>query len=80
MAKKNEQQLNYGAEVKKLKAEGPKNLYLLWGVEDYLREQYLIELKKLCLRKERTASASSALMDPSSTYMNSLRLWMPFPL
>lgn len=49
MAKKNEQQLNYGAEVKKLKAEGPKNLYLLWGVEDYLREQYLIELKKLCL-------------------------------
>ena len=49
MAKKNEQQLNYSAEVKKLKAEGPHNLYLLWGVEDYLREQYLIELKKLCL-------------------------------
>jgi len=49
MAKKNEQQFNYAAEVKKLKAEGPCRAYLLWGPEDYLREQYIILLKQLCL-------------------------------
>lgn len=30
-------------------SRGPGRLYLLWGREDYLREQYLLELKKLCL-------------------------------
>lgn len=49
MAKKNEVLLNYSAEIKKLKAEGPGCLYLLWGPEDYLREQYLATLKELCL-------------------------------
>lgn len=48
-APKNEEKLNYNAEVRKLRDEGVKNLYLLWGPEDYLRELYLAELKKTCL-------------------------------
>lgn len=46
---KNEKKLDYSAQVKLLKAEGPKRLYLLWGPEDYLREDYLRQLKALCL-------------------------------
>lgn len=49
MAKKPEQKLNYAAEIRALKEKGPQRLYLLYGPEDYLREQYLITLKKLCL-------------------------------
>lgn len=51
MAKKNakEEKLNYSAEIRRLKEEGAQRLYLLWGPEDYLREQYLAQLKKLCL-------------------------------
>ena len=52
MAKKrgrDEEKLNYSAAVRELKADGPRSLYLLWGPEDYLREQYLNELKKICL-------------------------------
>ena len=44
-----EEKLNYNQEVRRLKEEGPENLYLLWGPEDYLREYYLAELKKTCL-------------------------------
>lgn len=46
---KNEQKLNYAAERRKLHENGPARLYLLWGPEDYLREQYAGELKKVCL-------------------------------
>ena len=46
---KNEPQFNYSAELRRLKEQGPEKLYLLWGPEDYLREQYLIQLKKRCL-------------------------------
>lgn len=52
MARKNsrdEEKLNYSAALRQLKAEGPQRLYLLWGPEDYLREQYLAQLKALCL-------------------------------
>ena len=51
MAKKTgkEEQFNYAAEVRALKERGPGRLYLLWGPEDYLREQYFIQLKKTCL-------------------------------
>ena len=50
MAKKKEEvKLNYREELQKLKSGGPLRLYLLWGAEDYLREQYLTQLKKLCL-------------------------------
>lgn len=49
MAKKTEEKLNYAAEIRRLKENGPQRLYLLWGPEDYLRECFLDELKKLCL-------------------------------
>jgi len=38
MAKrKKEPPLNYNAEIRRLKDQGPERLYLLWGEEDYLR-------------------------------------------
>jgi len=49
MAKDKEEKLNYKQELQKLKAEGPQTLYLLWGKEDYLREQYLTQLKACCI-------------------------------
>ena len=51
MAKRSgkEEQFNYAAELRTLKERGPERLYLLWGPEDYLREQYLTQLKKICL-------------------------------
>ena len=52
MAKKNpkeDSKLNYSAEIRALKERGPERLYFLWGPEDYLREQYLLTLKKSCL-------------------------------
>ena len=49
MAKrKKDPALNYGAEVKKLKEEGPARLYLLWGEEEYLRDSYLQTLREIC--------------------------------
>ena len=49
MAKrKKEAPLNYNAEIKKLKEQGPERLYLLWGDEDYLRDSFLQELRNLC--------------------------------
>ena len=47
--KKEESKLNYREELQKLKSGGPQRLYFLWGAEDYLREQYFAQLKKLCL-------------------------------
>ncbi len=41
--------VNYKAAVTELKAQGPARLYLLWGKEDYLREQFLTQLKTVCL-------------------------------
>ncbi len=49
MAKKEKTKFNYSLEVKLLKDKGPERLYLLYGQEDYLRERYLDELKKLCV-------------------------------
>ncbi len=46
---KQEERFNYAAQVRRLKEEGPQRLYLLWGPEDYLREQFLSQLKKICL-------------------------------
>ena len=48
-SEKNDRRLNYPAAVRQLKEKGPGRLYLLWGPEDYLREDYLAKLKKLCL-------------------------------
>ncbi len=49
MAKGKEEKLNYKQELLKLKSEGPQTMYLLWGKEDYLREQYLTQLKAVCI-------------------------------
>ena len=49
MAKKKEEAFNYPAELRTLKERGPERLYLLWGPEDYLREQFLTQLKKTCI-------------------------------
>ena len=46
---KNDKRLNYPAAVRQLKEQGPQRLYFLWGPEDYLREDYLTKLKKICL-------------------------------
>lgn len=40
---------DYAAELRELKTSGAQRLYTLWGAEDYLRESYFSELKKLCL-------------------------------
>ena len=47
MAKK--EKLDYPALIKKFRAEGPGQLYLLWGEEDYLREQFADELRRACI-------------------------------
>ncbi len=52
MAKKEKSKFNYGLEVRQLKEKGPERLYLLYGEEDYLRERFLDELKKICLSDE----------------------------
>ena len=52
MAKKNgkeEKKLSYVQELKKLKEGGPQRLYLMYGPEDYLREQFLLALKNVCI-------------------------------
>ena len=48
MAKKNTPAFNYNLEVKKLRESGPDRLYLLFGEEDYLRERFIDEIKKIC--------------------------------
>ncbi|HBR08854.1 MAG TPA: DNA polymerase III subunit delta [Clostridiales bacterium] len=48
MAKKNEK-LNYPALIRELAETGPARIYILSGPEDYLRELFLKEIKKLCL-------------------------------
>ena len=54
MAKKsrNEEKFNYGESIRRLRQDGPQRLYLIWGPEDYLAEQYLAELRKLCVTNE----------------------------
>ena len=48
-SKDDKKKLDYIEERKLLRQQGPKSLYLMYGPEDYLREQFLIELKKICL-------------------------------
>ena len=67
MAKKNakeEVKLNYAAEVRTLKERGPERLYFLWGPEDYLREQFLLTLKKVCLPEGEDSFSFKRLNGP----------------
>ena len=54
MAKKTktEVKFNYGESIRRLRQTGPQRLYLIWGPEDYLAEQYLAELRRLCVGDE----------------------------
>lgn len=47
--KKQDPGANYAAEVRALREWRPERLYVLYGEEEYLREQFLAELKKSCL-------------------------------
>ena len=47
--KKQDPGANYNEEVRRLRSAGPERLYILCGEEEYLREQFLTELKKICL-------------------------------
>ncbi|MCF0122839.1 MAG: DNA polymerase III subunit delta [Ruminiclostridium sp.] len=47
----------YGDEVRKLRQEGPRRLYFIWGPEDYLSDQFVGEIRKLCV-PEGTADFS----------------------
>ena len=64
MAKKNEAKLDFSQELKRLKTEGPERLYLLWGPEDYLRENFLGEIKKLCLSEGEDSFSYRRLNGP----------------
>ena len=69
---KDEEKLNYAAAVRELKQQGPARVYLLWGPEDYLREQYLVQLKKVCL-PEGDDSFSYRRMDGPELDLDALR-------
>ena len=47
--KKQDPGANYRDEVRRLRETGPERLYVLCGEEEYLREQFLSELKRQCL-------------------------------
>lgn len=64
MAKKTEEKLNYAQALRSLKENGPQALYLLWGPEDYLREHYLEQLKKLCLPEGEESFSFKRLNGP----------------
>ncbi len=67
MAKKNpkeDNKLNYAAEIRALKERGPERLYFLWGPEDYLREQYLQTLKRVCLPEGEDSFSFKRLNGP----------------
>ena len=72
MAKEKDEKLNYRQELQKLKAEGPRTLYLLWGKEDYLREQYLAQLKALCIPEGESGFNYKRIDGPELT-ANALR-------
>lgn len=44
-----EPKLNYKSELSLARSDGPARLYILSGTEDYLREYFLSELKRICL-------------------------------
>ena len=62
---KDKQRLNYPAALRELKERGPQPLYLLWGPEDYLREDYLTRLKRLCLPEGEDGFSYRRLNGPS---------------
>ena len=70
MAKKEKTKFNYSLELRQLRENGPERLYLLYGEEDYLRERFVDELKKLCLSDE--ADFNYKRLDGPSIDLNDL--------
>ena len=53
MAKKEKKErLDYNAELRLLREQGPQRVYMLYGTEDYLRETFLTELRRTCVPEE----------------------------
>ena len=65
MAKAEKKTFNYSEELKNLRAQGPANLYLLRGEEDFLRDSYLRELRALCVEEGTEAFNLHRLQGPS---------------
>ena len=63
-SRRDKPKMDYGAELKRLRQEGPQRVYVLWGEEDYLRDSYLAELKKLCLAEGTEAFNYHRLQAP----------------
>lgn len=65
MAGKEKAPFNYNTVLKKLRQDGPGQVYLLHGEEDYLRDSFLAELKKLCLEEGTEAFNYHRLQGPA---------------
>lgn len=82
MAKNNtkktkEEQLDFAALRRRLRADGPARVYFLYGEEDYLREAFFEEIKKLCVDGEsdfnhRRLSGEGLSMTELSEAVNAL--------
>ncbi len=50
-AKKNKElpKFIYSDELRKLNQQGPQRLYFIWGPEDYLSDQFVGEIRKICV-------------------------------
>lgn len=75
--KTKEEQLDFAALRRRLRAEGPARVYLLYGEEDYLREAFVDEVKKLCIDGEndfnyRRLSGESLSLTELSEAVNAL--------
>ena len=62
MAKKTrtEEKFNYGESIRRLRQTGPQRLYLIWGPEDYLAEQYLPSCAGFASARKRMISATAS--------------------
>ena len=65
MARMKKPPFDYGAELRKLRAEGPARLYMLRGEEDYLRDSFLSELRALCVAEDTEAFNYHRLRGPA---------------
>lgn len=72
MAKAEKKAFNYGDELKALRAEGPRPVYMLRGEEDFLRDSFLEELRKSCL-EEGTEAFNYHRIQGAALDMSALR-------
>lgn len=68
---KNDKKTDYTALLRELKEKGTQRLYLLWGAEDYLRDSFIDEIRKLCLE---SGSSEFNLHRLSGTPLNMQKL------